>query len=497
MDVSETIRGILASEPERNVMEWQGKWWTRGSLSVFAAALNKELDRLGVTPDMAVAVAARNRPNHCFTVLTLLAGERPVSMLYAFQAPESLARDITNTHFAVLLLDEQDWSDAVATAAAETGTPVILLGALPEDGFRTIEPSQRGDLARVLRQPSCGIEILSSGTTGLPKRIFHPASRIFRSLRGALAKPADEPDLVFWPMGGIGGNLNLALAMSRGVPFVLLEKFTVEGLVDVIRRHRLTSISVTPTMVRMIYDAGVMPQDVPTLQAIGGGSGPIDPELQDKVEARFGFPVIWAMGATEFCGTIISWSFELHKEFGKTKRGATGKVLPGCEVRIVDPETDEDLPVNAIGRMMVRSESVGPDWIRTTDLARIDEDGFVFLTGRADGAIIRGGFKIVPEKVCETLRLHPDVAEASVIGVDDARLGQVPVAVIEPQPGKQPTAAELERHLRGYLASPQIPVRFFLVEALPYTASTKVHVAEVRRIVAEMMEQGATTSGAS
>lgn len=489
MEVSETIREVVANDPDKNIMEWKGQWWKRGQFAAFFHALSAEIQRLGVEPDMAVALAARNRPNHCFTVLTLLAEERPISMLYAYQAPESLSRDFINTRFALLILDQEDWSDTVAAAARETGTPVILLGALPEDGFRTIEPDQRGDLSQVLRQESSGIEILSSGTTGLPKRIFHPASRLFRSLRGLMPKPVTEPDLVFWPMGGIGGNMNLAIAMMRGVPFVLLEKFTAEALADAIKRHNLSSVSLTPTMVRMFYDAGYGPEDVPSLKAISGGSGPLDPDLQDKVEERFGFTVIWQMGATEFCGTIISWSHELRKEFGQSKRGSTGKVLPGCKVRIVDPETDADLATGEIGRMMVQADAVGPEWIRTTDLARIDEDGFVFITGRADNAINRGGFKIVPEKVNETLRLHPDVAEAAVVGVPDHRLGEVPVAVVEPQPGKHPTAEELEKHLRGHLAAPQIPVRFFFVDKLPYTASTKVHIAEVRKLVAELMAQ--------
>jgi len=136
--------------------------------------------------------------------------------------------------------------------------------------------------------------------------------------------------------------------------------------------------------------------------------------------------------------------------------------------------------------MIVQADAVGPEWIRTTDLARIDKDGFVFHQGRADNAIIRGGFKIVPEKVCEILRLHSDVAEAAVVGVDEARLGQVPVAVIEPHPGKHPSPAELERHLRGYLAAPNIPVQFLYVDRLPYTASTKVHVSEVRKLVSQL-----------
>jgi acyl-coenzyme A synthetase/AMP-(fatty) acid ligase len=491
MDISETIRAIISQEPEREVMEWQGKWWRRGALRAFADSLTAELDRLNVERDMAIAFSARNRPTHCFAILSLLAQDRPISMLYAYQAAESLARDIDKTRFAVFILDQEDWSEEVAAAAERTGTPVIVLGALPEDGFRTVEPTTRGDLSHVLRQPASGIEILSSGTTGLPKRIFHPASRVFRSLRGNLPKPEGEPEIVFWPMGGIGGNLSMAIAMARQVPFILLEKFTVEGMVDAIRRHNLTSISLTPTMVRMLYDAGITPEDVPSLKSIAGGSGPLDPDLQDKVEARFGFPVIWAMGATEFCGTIIAWNADLHRQYRQSKRGAMGKVLPGCRVRILDIDTDEELPCNEVGRMVVQTDAVGPEWIRTTDLARIDEDGFVFHHGRSDNAIIRGGFKIVPEKVCEILRLHPGVAEAAVVGVDEPRLGQVPVAVIEPQPGEHPTPEELEKHLRGHLAAPYIPVQFLYVDRLPYTASTKVHVAEVRKLVARMQKDNA------
>jgi acyl-CoA synthetase (AMP-forming)/AMP-acid ligase II len=114
----------------------------------------------------------------------------------------------------------------------------------------------------------------------------------------------------------------------------------------------------------------------------------------------------------------------------------------------------------------------------------MDADGFVFHKGRADGAIVRGGFKVLPEKVCEMLRLHPAIAEAAVIGVADARLGQAPVAVIEPRPGQNIDAEEAERHLRSLLPSPHIPARFLFVDKLPYTDSLKVHLAEVRKLVA-------------
>src|SRR5690606_26556106 len=104
--------------------------------------------------------------------------------------------------------------------------------------------------------------------------------------------------------------------------------------------------------------------------------------------------------------------------------GAMGRALPGVALR-----TGED------GRLEALAPGLGDDWIRTTDLAEIDADGFVFHRGRADGAIVRGGFKILPESLAEVLHRHPAVREAAVVGADDPRLGQVPVAAVELRAG--------------------------------------------------------------
>ena len=487
MNFDERINSVMHSDPDARVMEWHGRWWTRGHLATFAAALEDVLTSRGIARDAGIAVAARNRPAHCFTILSLQANSRPISMLYAFQTPDSIARELSNTRFAALIIDEQDWSEAARQASNESGTLAIVLGALPDDGLGVVDPEVAVTAEAVHRLPGPGIEILSSGTTGLPKRLFHPINRLFRSLDGMPATPGGKPDIVSWPVSGIGGNMMLASAMIKEVPFVLLEKFTPEGAADAIKRHRLPVLVLTPTMLRMLYDADVPPDDLSSIEVIFGGSGPLDPDLQDKAEKRFGVPVIWAMGATEFCGTIIAWSLPLHREHGETKRGSAGKVLPGCRIRIVDQNSGDDLSLNEVGRLVVQVDAVGPDWMVTNDLARIDDDGFVFFTGRADGAIIRGGFKIVPEKLCEVLRAHPKVAEAAVVGVPDERLGEVPVAVIEPKRDQRPEPAELEAHMRAHLASPQIPVRFLIVDALPYTASTKVALGDVRAMVAAMI----------
>jgi long-chain acyl-CoA synthetase len=122
-----------------------------------------------------------------------------------------------------------------------------------------------------------------------------------------------------------------------------------------------------------------------------------------------------------------------------------------------------------------QSPNGGTDWIRTSDLAHLDDDGFLWITGRADDAIIRGGFKVHPEVVKRVLELHPGVQEAAVAGLPDARLGAVPVAAVERRPdGPEPTADELVLLCREHLTPYEVPVDFRVVDELPRTPSMKV-----------------------
>jgi long-chain acyl-CoA synthetase len=163
-----------------------------------------------------------------------------------------------------------------------------------------------------------------------------------------------------------------------------------------------------------------------------------------------------------------------------------GRALPGAAVRIVDPETGATLPPGREGIVEVISPRVGPEWIRTSDIGVIDEDGFLFHRGRADGAIVRGGFKLMPESIERALLLHPAVSAAAIVGVADPRLTQIPAAAIEIKPGAEPpTVDDLEKHLRNHVPATHIPVRWRFVESLPKTPSFKVDRPAVRRLFAD------------
>jgi acyl-CoA synthetase (AMP-forming)/AMP-acid ligase II len=182
---------------------------------------------------------------------------------------------------------------------------------------------------------------------------------------------------------------------------------------------------------------------------------------------------------------VVSWTPALRAQFGNSKRGSVGKPMPGVELRAVHPETGAVLPPGQEGLLEVLCPEIRPDWVRTTDLVTIDADGFVFHIARYDGAIVRGGFKILPERVAEVIRSHPSVADAAVVGLDDDRLGAVPVAAVELRPGApKVTPEELDALIRKSLPAPQVPTKILIVPALPRTPSLKVSLGDVRKMFA-------------
>ena len=220
----------------------------------------------------------------------------------------------------------------------------------------------------------------------------------------------------------------------------------------------------------MLLDADLPRDDLSSLQFIISASGPLDPETRDAFKQRYGIPVLLAYGAMEFAGSVCTWTPDLYREFGASNRASSGKVLPDTEVRIVDEDTGAELATGEKGLLEARIASINPDWIRTTDLTSIDADGFITLHGRADGAINRGGFKILPETVRRVLVSHPAVRDACVVGVRDDRLGEVPLAAVEITPGAPaPSESELQQLVLESLPRHHVPVAVTAVTSCPAT----------------------------
>jgi acyl-coenzyme A synthetase/AMP-(fatty) acid ligase len=399
-------------------------------------------------------------------------------MIYSSQPPAPIPPDIPPRRLPAGIADAEDWTEPVRAAAARAGSAGVAIspaGATGVDGPTCRHPAATPGGA--------GLDVLTSGTTGPPKRQAIDAAVLERtvfSVTGGNAGPEDPPELVYWPLGGIGGVCQLIAGAYVGKRMLLLEKFSVGAWVDAVRTHRLQRAGVQPAVLRMLLDAEVDPAELSSLQFLISASGPTDPQVRDEFERRYRIPVLLAYGATEFAGSVCAWTPELYREFGAQKRLSSGRALPDVQVRIVDADTGAALPTGEHGLLAARIASINPDWVRTTDIASVDADGFITVHGRADGAINRGGFKILPETVRTVLLTHPAVRDACVVGVPDARLGQVPFAAVETAAGATaPAERELQQLVRETLPRHHVPVAVVVTRELPRTPSLKVSLAGV------------------
>jgi acyl-coenzyme A synthetase/AMP-(fatty) acid ligase len=475
----------LAIDPHLSAIEFAGVWHDWGFVQSVAQRVRALLTQSGISADTAVSFVPRNRPTALAALIGMLADGRSVRMVYAFQSPTAIAAALDRLGSSVAVMAAEDFTPEVRAMMAARGMAGI---ALSDQGANAVAGLEAG-----APQPDAGpprVEILTSGTTGPPKQfpIGHDVIAQFVLNQGVtlVDDPTEPPFLMSFPIGNISGIYSTAASLLRGRRVVLLDRFSVPAWRDFVVRYRPRTGGAPPVAVAMILDADVPIEDLSSLEYFSTGAAPLDPTVQQRFERKYGIPVLLSYGATEFGGPVTAMTPALHREWRARKLGSVGRALPGVQLRVRDPDTDAILPPGQQGILEVVSPRLGPDWIRTSDIAIIDADGFLFHRGRADGAIMRGGFKILPETIEAALLLHPSISAVGVVGIDDPRLAQVPAAAVELRPGAvQPTATELEELLRQHLPATHIPARWQFVDTLPKNASFKIDRPMLRRLFAD------------
>jgi acyl-coenzyme A synthetase/AMP-(fatty) acid ligase len=493
--LKERIKAILTLDAAAPAIEFDGKWSTWGEIERTYSAVDTILDANGLGYDSRIGLMLRNHAAVVPAVLAVIGDRCVVTLNPMFQASK-LADDIRSTQVPVVVGISADLdAPEVAAALAEGGCLVLELTGDAETPVK-VRQERTSAPASTDTAPGVAVEMLTSGTTGAPKRIAMKRigfeESVFAAARFEKGRSADDApmlrkgvQLLMAPFSHIGGLLALMNAVMAGRSGALLPKFTVEGFRDAVKRHGIKAASAPPAALKMVYDANVPREDLASLKAFRTGTAPLDPDLADAFYERYGIPVLQNYGATEF-GGVAGWTiadFEAHRV---DRRGAVGRLNPNVQGRVVDAETGAEVPANEIGILELKSRQIGDgtQWLRTTDLAKMSEDGFLWITGRADNVIIRGGFKIQPDDVVRALESHPAVSEASVIAMPDDRLGQVPVAAFLAASGQEvPSEAQLKAFLKKKLTAYQVPVSIRRFDALPRTPSMKVDQRALRELM--------------
>jgi acyl-CoA synthetase (AMP-forming)/AMP-acid ligase II len=342
------------------------------------------------------------------------------------------------------------------------------------------EPIASAGRGAVRHAPGVAIVSFTSGTTGPPTpvpllhaQVLEGLDQVLGTLRSRPGGGPPMPNLVPVSLSLWAGIYQVLFAFRAGAPVVLMDGFDTVAFARLVRRFAIRSTVLPPAAMVMLADDERV-DDLAPLRYVRSISSPLSPMQARRFRDRFGIRVLNGYGQTELGGEVVGWSAADSKVFGDAKLGSVGRPHAGVEV---------DVDAGS-GELLVRIPGRTDGWHRTGDVARIDEDGFVWIEGRVSDMVNRGGLKVHPGEVEEVLRLSPAVADAAVVGVPDDRLGEVPVAFVVPAGGSGQAAvtgpaaevdhAELEALCRRHLAPYKVPVRFQVVDALPRNEAGKL-----------------------
>lgn len=453
----------------------------------FAAALAGALESADAEGKTA-ALVLRNQPSAPSAMISLLAAGRTVSMVSGIQPTLSLCAEVQRLHPSVLIADTKTWTTDLDETLRGLGAAGIEIGQVEvgDSGYRLSVTARTGlDRAtgerRLEAEPDTAILVPTSGTTGPPKRIsltWRWLERFVRTVDAPVTRGRTFIHAI--PLGTLGGVLTMMPWATRPLTMALMERVDVNRWADLVERHKPEYAGLPPAGLHALLQARPAKEKFVSLKAFVTGSAPLDPALADALEEAFGRPVFLSYGSTE-AGTVSSWPRDASPELRAAKRGSSGRVSDDVEVRILDPETWRPVPAGSLGIIELKSPDSrvqGPDgWLRTNDLGRLDTDRFLYVEGRVDDVIIRGGLKVPLLELERTLSEHPGVGLCAATGLPDPRLGQVPAALVVPKPGlKHPlTEAKLLTWLRERVAPFKVPVRIRVVNEIPMTAMMKTN----------------------
>ncbi len=321
----------------------------------------------------------------------------------------------------------------------------------------------------------------TSGTTGAPKPIQQThdgyiefLDRVLGPLRAKSATDAPASTPTRAPMPNLipvsialnAGLYNVLFGLRAGASLVVMDRFDPVAFAELIARHQIRSTVLPPAAIAMLSDDDRV-VDLAPLKYVRSITAPLSPLQARRFTTKFSTFVLNSYGQAEL-GEVIGWTAAEAKTFPH-KIGAVGRAHPGVQIRL---DADGHLlvkPPNTASGLGDRVDANG--FVDTGDIARIDEDDFVWIEGRVSDMINRGGNKIAPGSVEEVLRLHPNVHDVAVVGASDDRLGEVPVAFLV---GIPPEDSALDALCREHLVAYKVPVQYLWVDALPRNEIGKV-----------------------
>ena len=498
--------------------------------SGFAAAAQRCGDRAGLVDELgiltwrqidrradALAAALQALPDGQPDVVALMARNHR-GFVDALIAANRIGADVLllNTSFAgpalaevleregegksIVVIYDEEFTETVDRALADSPEVTRIVAWTDshdsDDAPLTVEQlitDHEGEEPQRAREKSRVI-LLTSGTTGIPKGATHSGGdpSVLKAILDRTPWRAEQPVVIVAPMFHAWGFSQLAFAASMACTVITRRKFDPEATLDLVDRHRATGLCVVPVMFDRIMD---LPEEVldkysgRSLRFASASGSRMRPDVVTAFMDRFGDVIYNNYNATEAGMIATATPRDL-----RAAPDTAGKPAGGTRIRILDGDFNE-LPAGEVGGIYVHNStqfdgytkgSSGKDkafhegFMSSGDVGYLDDAGRLFVVGRDDEMIVSGGENVYPIEVEKTLSAHPDVAEATVLGVDDEKYGQRLEAFVVLASGASATPDMLKQHVRDNLANYKVPRAVTVLDELPRSITGKISRKELQ-----------------
>ena len=473
-----------------------------GERTLDYAGLNRLMDQIavalqrdGVGPREAVAICATTSLEYGAVFMGALRAGAAAAPLAPSSSPESLVMMLKDCGAKVFFLDK-GVAEALQGVAGDITAKRVAL-----DGSDAGQPFQAWLAPEGVAPPTAKVEpndpfniIYSSGTTGAPKGIVQPHAMRWGQVRRGIYS-VDSVTMISTPLYSNTTLVSFLPTLGNGGTAVLMPKFDAEKFLKLSEKHRATHAMLVPVQYRRIMErADFDTYDLKSYVLKFSTSAPFAPEVKADVLKRWPGGLIEFYGMTEGGGSCMLVAHE-HPD----KLHTVGKPMNGHDIRLID-EDGKEVPQGHVGEVVGRSgammvgyhnqpgktrdaEWYSPDglrFIRTGDVGRFDEDGFLTLMDRKKDMIISGGFNIYPSDLELELSKHPDVLESAVVGVPSDKWGETPVAYVTLRPGRSIAADELKAWMNARVGKTQRLADLVFMDVLPRSHIGKVLKKDLR-----------------
>jgi len=475
-------------------------------LAGLVARATGALAALGLERGDRVALCTRNRMELVVAEWAVLRAGGVAVPIGARLPADEIVRIIDDAGARLLVTDRAVLGGPLAGRALRVAHRIVVdgddhPGAL---GLASLLEAARPVAPAAVGEGDLAVIFYTSGTTGRAKGVMLTHGNLMFATRGSLRQtawmgpPPPLLALMVMPLANTSGHQALLFSIVRGTTVIVLDRFDARAMLDIVEGHRVNMLSGTPTMFRLLWEAGAAERDLSSIVSFGGGGDYFHQDLIDRFRALprgADSPVFFVTGygMTETAGQVTQ-AFPAPEVDGDL-----GVVQPEIDYRIVDPDGQPVRP-GEVGELEVRGANVTPGywrapeataaafhdgWLRTGDMVREGaEPRRLCFAGRAKDVVVSGGNTIYPPEIERALLEHPAVARAVVLGVPDERMGEVVVAAVEPHAGAVVDEGALLAWIGERVAPYQRP-RAVYVMALPTGADLKVK----RRLVAEILQR--------